>query len=396
MTLRISRSARIPDPMRVSRSLRAPELGPRVVFFSGGQALKKTSRALKQYTHNSVHLITPFDSGGSSRVLREAFGMISVGDLRNRIMALADESALGNPAIYTLFSHRLPSDAAQDVLVAQLDGMWRGDDPLVAQIPAPMRRLVRTHLRLFAERMPDGFDLRGASVGNLILVGGYLNNDRDMDSVVFLFSRLVEARGTVLPIVDAELHLEVTLEDGSMIVQQHLFTGKEVAPITAPIRAMRLVEVAPPHGPAVAVAHEKIRRLIREADLIVFPIGSFYSSVLASLLPTGVGSAIAAADCPKVYVANTGVDPEQLGMSVSDSVNRLVRTVRADAGPRVPIDHIINAALVDTQGGEYAMALDLEAVRAAGVQVADVPLADAARPDRMDPVKLSEALISLT
>ena len=42
--------------------------------------------------------------------------MLSVGDLRNRLMALADESALGNPAIYRLFEHRFPAEAPPAVL----------------------------------------------------------------------------------------------------------------------------------------------------------------------------------------------------------------------------------------------------------------------------------------
>lgn len=390
----LTRTAQLPDPMRIARCLRAPELGPRILFFSGGNALRQTSRVLKRYTHNSIHLITPFDSGGSSRVLREAFGMLSVGDLRNRIMSLADESARGKPSITELFSHRLEAGTSDEELVCELEELWRGTHPLVAAVPAPMRRLIRTHLRIFAEWMPVDFDLRGASVGNLILVGGYLNNDRDMDSVVFLFSRLVAARGTVLPVVDAQLHLEVTLEDGASIVGQHRFTGKEMPPIDAPIARMRLVGVEPPHEPASVAIDDKIEQQIAQADLVVFPIGSFYSSVLASLLPRGVGAAIAAVECPRIYVPNTGADPEQLGMSIGDAVERLVARVRADAGD-VPVDRILNAVLVDTQSASYATRLDLDRVRAMGIQVADLPLVEALRPDRVDPQKLSEVLVSL-
>ena len=77
----LTQSRVVPDPIRLARYLRAPEIGPTVLFFSGGSALRKTSRVLTEYTHNSVHLVTPFDSGGSSALLREAFGMLSVGDL---------------------------------------------------------------------------------------------------------------------------------------------------------------------------------------------------------------------------------------------------------------------------------------------------------------------------
>jgi hypothetical protein len=50
---------------------------------------------LCRFTHNSIHLISPFDSGGSSAVIREAFDMMAVGDIRNRLMSLADETVHG-------------------------------------------------------------------------------------------------------------------------------------------------------------------------------------------------------------------------------------------------------------------------------------------------------------
>ena len=108
---RLRRAAIIPDIVRVARYHRAPEIGPRLLFFSGGTALREVSQILTDYTHNSFHLITPFDSGGSSATLRRAFGMISVGDLRNRLLALADRKLRGHPEIYRLFAYRFTSTA---------------------------------------------------------------------------------------------------------------------------------------------------------------------------------------------------------------------------------------------------------------------------------------------
>src|SRR5690606_21425971 len=130
---------RLPNPVAVERCLRLPELGPRILFFSGGTALKKLSRTLKRYTHHSIHLITPFDSGGSSAALRRAFRMLSIGDLRNRLVALADETVHGNPEIYALFSHRFAKDADPIELGQRLERMIAGTDPLVAAVPEPMR-----------------------------------------------------------------------------------------------------------------------------------------------------------------------------------------------------------------------------------------------------------------
>src|SRR3954466_10320020 len=119
MPFHITRIPTFPDELRVSRSLRAPELGPRILFLSGGSALRPLCRVLKQYTHNSVHLITAFDSGGSSAKLRQSFAMPAIGDLRNRIVALADESVRGNPQIYRLFAHRLPGASSRAQLAEE-------------------------------------------------------------------------------------------------------------------------------------------------------------------------------------------------------------------------------------------------------------------------------------
>ncbi|MCF8098408.1 MAG: 2-phospho-L-lactate transferase CofD family protein, partial [Desulfarculaceae bacterium] len=199
--LTITRPLRVPDPVRLARYARVPELGPNVLFFSGGSGPGPMCRELINYTHNSVHLITPFDSGGSSAVLRRAFAMPAVGDLRNRMMALSDMSVRGNAEVRRLFAYRLPLDADAGELVERLDAMTAGGDPLVAAIPDPLRKIIRNHLNYFLMAMPSDFNLAGASIGNLVLVGGYLNNGRHLDPVIFLFSKLAEVRGVVRPVV---------------------------------------------------------------------------------------------------------------------------------------------------------------------------------------------------
>jgi len=44
--VRLQRSARIPDKLRLARCRKAPEYGPRVLFFSGGTAMNSLSRHL--------------------------------------------------------------------------------------------------------------------------------------------------------------------------------------------------------------------------------------------------------------------------------------------------------------------------------------------------------------
>lgn len=385
----------VPDPVHLARYARAPELGPNVLFFSGGSALRRASRVLTEYTHNSVHLITPFDSGGSSAKLRETFPIISVGDLRNRLMALADTQLKGHPEVYRLFDTRLAKDVAQAELCEQLADMVEGRDPLVAAIHQPLRELIRNHLGYFRDAMPSHFDLRGASIGNLILAGGYLNNRHDIDAVIFLFSKLVDVRGLVRPIVDANLHLAAELSDGSVIVGQHRITAHR-GPQAAPIRALRLSCSSDlPELPAHAAIDERTKQLIDEAELICFPIGSFWTSVMACLLPQGVGYAVARADCPKVYVPNCGQDPEQRGLPPHEQVRVLLEQLRRDALPDTPTDRLLHFVLVDSTRGEYAGGLDLAAIRAQGVEVIDTSLVGEDTAPLLEPRRVVELLLSL-
>jgi CofD-related protein of GAK system len=391
----LTQSRRVPDPIRLARYSRAPEIGPTILFFSGGSALRKTSRVLTEYTHNSIHLITPFDSGGSSAKLRDAFPMISVGDLRNRLMALADTRLLGHPEVYRLFDTRLPTDAPPDELRVRLAAMVEGADPLVAAVPTPLRTLIRNHLGYFVDHMPASFDLRGASVGNLILAGGYLNNNSDIDAVIFLFSKLVAVRGIVRPVVDSNLHLSAELADGTVVVGQHHITSREV-PLAAPIRELRLTStINAPEQLAHVTIDERTAELIGEAELICFPVGSFWTSVMACLLPRGVGRAVARAECPKVYVPNCGTDPEELGLPPHDQVKVLLEQLRRDAGEDTPTQSLLHLVLVDSQRGEYAGGLDMAAIDALGVEVVDTPLVSEESAPLIEPRRLVELLLSL-
>ena len=393
---RITRSVHIPDRVRLSRYLKVPELGPRILFFSGGTALTATSRVLKRYTHNSIHLVTPFDSGGSSAKLRQAFSMPSIGDLRSRLIALADENITGHPEVYRLFSYRFPEDQPASDLLARLEAMIKGKEPLIAAISNPMRRLVRNQLGYFRKAMPDDFDLRGASTGNLILAGGYLNNHKHLDPIIFLFSKLVNVLGTVRTVVNDDLHLAAELEDGSCVTGQHRLTGKEFAPLESPVKQLFLSGHADKPVPAKAEMRKKNRRLIQQAELICYPPGSFYSSLAANLLPTGVGSAIAGTDCPKVYIPNLGQDPEQIGMTLDGSVQTLLDYLRADNPGKCPNEKLLNFVLLDSKRGKYLSSISAPLMQKLGIRIIDTRLISKQSAPYYDAELLVSALLSLT
>ena len=394
--IRIARTVQVPDPVRISRYHKAPELGPRILFFSGGTALNKTSRVLKNYTHNSIHMVTPFDSGGSSAKLRRAYAMPSIGDLRSRLMALADENITGQPEVYRLFTYRFPKHGNSKKMLRQLELMIDGKDPLVDAISNPMRRLIRNQLGYFYDTMPPDFDLRGASTGNLILAGGYINNHHHLDPIIFLFSKLADVLGTVRAVVNDNLHLGAHLADGSNVFGQHRLTGKEVPPLGSAVTKLFLSSQVDKHVPATATLRKKNRKLISQADRICYPPGSFYSSLVANLLPDGICEAIAACDSPKVYVPNLGHDPEQIGMTANSAVQTLLDYLRGDASRDCQTGKLLNFVLIDSKRGRYQSPLSAGLMQELGIQVIDTRLVSRQSAPHYDAKLLVSALLSLT
>ncbi len=394
-SIKITRTATLPDPLKTQRYLKYPELGPKLLFLSGGSALSTFNRQLKNYTHNSIHLVTPFDSGGSSAEIRRAFNLPSVGDLRSCMMALADESVLSHPEIYQLFTQRLPTTGPQQQLCQYLYQLAQGHADEIREVSSPMREFICNQLGYFIRAMPEDFDLHGASIGNLILTGGAINNHHQLDPIIFLFSKLVNVLGTVTTIVDDNLHLAAKLNDGRQLIGQHLLTGKQVPAIDSPIHKLQLSASLEQLQPVKTRLNERNQQLIKSAELICLPPGSFYSSLCANLLPAGVGKAIAANHCPKVYIPNLGNDPEQLGMNMAQSIDKLLTLLSRELSSiKSPL---INFVLVDRRNGRYASEIPDEIFfRQHGIRLIDTPLVSEHSQPYYDNELLCNALLAMT
>lgn len=394
MFLQIKKNIHLPNRMNLARYQRSPELGPKVLFFSGGSALKKACSALVQYTHNSIHIITPFDSGGSSATLREAFQMPAIGDIRNRLMALADKSFQGNLEVVELFNYRFPKHGNQKKMREELASMIKGHHGLVKPIPDPLRKIIRQHLETFDRMKPDNFNLANASIGNLILTAGYLQNRRNFDVIIYIFSSLVKVRGIVRPVVNKCLDLAVELADGQKLVGQHLFSGKEAAPVSSRIEKLELSSSNTECVPTRIPIREKMKQLIRDAELICYPMGSYFSSILATLQPDGIGSAIARNPCPKIMVPNTFDDPETIGMSLNDQIDRLLETLLKDnPGKLVPRD-VLNFILLDSDMKTYNKRFTPGRYKKTGIQVVQCPLISKNSSPKIDENHFVETILS--
>jgi CofD-related protein of GAK system len=383
----------LPNRQRIERDWPSAQEGPRVLFFSGGSALRETSGVLKGYTHNSIHLITPFDSGGSSAVLRQAFDILGLGDLRNRLLALADESVPDQPQVTAVFSHRFPATGDERELRDELRKLADGDHALVRNLRSPLREVVSTNLGRFIGAMPEDFDLRLASIGNLILTGGYLERQADLGSVLTQFSELVSARGIVRPVVTESAHLIAIHENGQRTIGQHNI-GSEQCVARGPIADLELTSSLEEGQRLELDADRASLELIESAELIVFSMGSFFGSVLANLLPRGIGRAVLASDAPRIYVPNCGHDPEMHGRTVNHCASKIAELIGRDAETQSDVDAALDFVIVDSHGLHYDSPLDLPKFHAAGVQVIDVDLATDTG-DRIDPRKLSEVLLTL-
>lgn len=372
---------------------------PRPVFFTGGSALSGLSREFARQNIPSTHLVTTFDSGGSSAALRHALAIPAVGDLRNRLLALADRDKTP-PEVLDFCNLRLPANvSSQDAL--NMLCRTAGSHPAWQAMPRGYSIILQKNLRYFLKRMPASFDARGASMGNLMLAGSYLENKRDFEPALSLFSTLFHIRGSVIPIVNSSLHLGALLENGDYVVGQHLFRNLPSA-VRRIFLTVHQSEKALESGGEPLECHPQInpraRESIGEAALVCYPMGSFYSSLLANLLTAGCGRAIAKSGAAKVFIPNTGTDPEMHGLTILDQAKLIVETLRRDA-PDAPIASLLNYILVDREHGQYPGGTGdgmLSGLGDMDIKLLDRPVVEPGNPNKHSPEAVLASVAELS
>ncbi len=307
--------------------------GLKVAALGGGHGLPVVLRAMKPHTRNITAIVTVADDGGSSGRLRREMGVLPPGDLRNNIAALASDEAL----MTQLFQYRF-----------------------------------------------SGGSLGGHTLGNLLLTA-LAEITGSMDQALIEAGRVLAIQGRVLP---------TTLHDVTLVAEVRGLTGlhriEGESNITAAGGKIERVSLQPES----ARAYPETIQAILGADLIVFGPGSLFTSILPSLLVSGIANAIRASHAPCIYVCNIAMQPgETDGFSVADHVNVLEGHIGRDV-----IDVVIcNDSFPPTDPAwncNYVPCNEKDHTRMSRYQVIDADLTDNERPWRHDPAKLARAIFS--
>lgn len=213
-----------------------------VVSLGGGTGLSTLLRGFKQVFHDLTAVVTVSDDGGSSGRLRKDLGILPPGDIRNCLLALADEEEL----LTRLLNHRFEQGQGE---------------------------------------------LAGHSFGNLFLTA-MAEISGDFYQGIKASSKVLAIRGRVLPVSLGNVMLEAEMQDGSVISGESTITD-----YGGQIDHLRL------KGEGLQVLPEALEA-IQKADALIFGPGSLYTSVIPHLLFPEIMEAIQAHQGPKIYICN--------------------------------------------------------------------------------------------
>ena len=217
-------------------------------------------RGLKQYPLDITAIVTVCDDGKSTGILREEFNIPAVGDIRRVLVALSETE----PLVMDLFNYRFNTSS----------------------------------------------DLDGHTVGNLLLTAASEIRGNLSDGIEAL-SKVMNLKGKVVPLTEDNVVLMADMEDGTVIEGEHHITETN-----AKIKRVYYKEEA--------VATKEALEAIRNADLILFSMGSLFTSIIPNLLIDEVVKEIEKSKAKIMYVCNMMTQPgETDDFTVTDHVKAL-------------------------------------------------------------------------
>jgi uncharacterized cofD-like protein len=321
-----------------------------VVAIGGGTGLSTVLRGLKPHAalsageaglHPAISrltaIVTVTDEGGSSGRLRRDFGILPPGDIRNCLVALAE------------------------------------DEQLLT--------------RLFSYRFADGRGLAGHSFGNLFLAA-LTHLTRDFTKAVRVSSEVLAVRGEIFPSTLSDVRLKAHLVNGRTL-------SGEARINQTPTRIRRL-ELVPRGSRALPEA----LAAIDSADLVTLGPGSLYTSLIPNLLVRGIVPHIAQSRALKVFIANLMTQPgETRDYTASDHLSAIwEHSGRRRLFDYVVLSNqLLSPALRRRYAAEGAapVVMDRDRIRELGVQPVMASLLGKDHVARHDSFRLAKLLLGL-
>lgn len=219
----------------------------RVVVIGGGTGTFVTLSALKKIPGLDISaIVTVADSGGSTGRLRDEFGFLPVGDLRQALAALAIEN--GQQWIQKLLIYRFSK----------------------------------------------GSGLEGHNLGNLILTA-LQDMTGSTAKAVEVAASVFQLHGHIYPVTTQNVQLIIEYDDGTVEI------GEDILNDEAKHGGQRIVGIK---TSPKATLYNSARDAILSADVIIVGPGDLYGSVLANLVVDGATVAVRQSKALLIAVMN--------------------------------------------------------------------------------------------
>ena len=246
----------------------------RVVVIGGGTGSFNVLSGLREYPLDITAVVTTFDSGGSTGVLRDEFEALPSGDIRRALLALS---------------------------------------------PPEKTNFLRELLQVRFNAPESG--LHNHSFGNLLMLAAEKVAGNKTDGLKEL-SRLLSIRGTVLPVSITDAHVCVELSDGTVVEGE---TNIDIPKHDGSL-AVNRTWLTPD-----AVLFKEAADAIIKADYLIFGPGDLYTSIIPNLLTSGFRESVAQSNAKKIYIASIMTKwGETHGMSVESHAEKILEHLNED------------------------------------------------------------------
>jgi uncharacterized cofD-like protein len=310
--------------------------GPKVVAIGGGTGLANLLRGLKEFSGNITAVVTVADNGGSSGKLREELDILPPGDIRNCLVALADQE----PLMEDLFQYRFYKEG----------------------------------------------DLKGHSFGNLF-IAAMSEVLGDFEEAVEESSEVLAIKGRVLPSTNENVNLGAVYKDGSVKIGESEIPDKK--------RIINDVYLEPS---SVSIT-ENVKNALLEADFILVGPGSLYTSLIPNLMINGMVENIKKSDAQKVFITNVMTQPgETSGFSAYDHIKAIYEHTDSQIFDHIIVNK--NGNRKDllkkyAEEGAYPVEDDIEKLKKLNINIVEGKLIQGGDYIRHDPHKLAETILEL-